>query len=664
MSLLTVTYSSCVRLSCANRSSAAVIICLNQSRVLQPLTGGPKSTITGTLISTVPFRDVYGNQAYSYTFSYDDAQLEPTNPVTIPLTEVDILGVQCEGCLTTFIRENGGTGGGGVAGPQGPMGAQGVAGAQGAQGAQGVAGPQGPAGAAGAAGVAGPAGAAGAQGPAGVQGPPGAQGLQGIPGVGVDETCATITQTAHGMGTSGQVKAAKVSSGGVWSLATADAEINAADAVVQIIDGNNFKLLNGVVTANAHGLTPLFKWLAVSRTSSGAFVDASTLSGPGLIQNALLPLTANCLYVELESPFQAFGYCSLITQTAHGLSVPTSGVLPLRWNTSLSKWVPADASSVTNSATVYLTRVVDANTFELTPSGFIFKTAHGLTVGTDYYLSPLVPGGLVPLSSLAEEDCKQRILTVLSPTCLILQPCCLDCTVAEEPPPPPSGLNVVFTENFDAAGPSYDNAGGPNFNADVLYGVAFDSVVFTNGIASMKAEMKTDQCGQGGAHIVTYTHPTGVDRARLAVDFRRSAHTEFPGAQNIFAIGSSNPTNPGVIVRANSSQTLQAFSAVGAYVSSAVGLLVPDAWVRIMLEVILNTPGVPDGVVILTVGGVELINTSAAQIRESGETWQIRAGQLRPEWGSGFAGGCPPNPNVGMSPPPYVLYDNFVFEVE
>jgi len=110
MATQTVVYTSTTRLSCAGCDEVPVILCVDSALVAQgecPITLEDTdfvyNHITGTLLETKEFNRC-NTKYYQYTISYDDADLVSPNLLVC----TDILGVVCEGCLTTFIRDTAG----------------------------------------------------------------------------------------------------------------------------------------------------------------------------------------------------------------------------------------------------------------------------------------------------------------------------------------------------------------------------------------------------------------------------------------------------------------------------------------------------------------------------------------------------------------------------
>lgn len=110
MALQTVVYTATTRLDCAGCREVPIILCIDSALVAQgecPITLEDTdfvyNTIAATLLQTREFKKC-GVLYYQYTIAYDDTALVPPNLLTC----TDILGIVCEGCLTTFIRDTAG----------------------------------------------------------------------------------------------------------------------------------------------------------------------------------------------------------------------------------------------------------------------------------------------------------------------------------------------------------------------------------------------------------------------------------------------------------------------------------------------------------------------------------------------------------------------------
>ncbi|MEN8929527.1 MAG: LamG-like jellyroll fold domain-containing protein [Flavobacteriales bacterium] len=129
--------------------------------------------------------------------------------------------------------------------------------------------------------------------------------------------------------------------------------------------------------------------------------------------------------------------CFNVSQTSHGLSVPSWGILPLKYNHGSNQYDLASADTISNVSDILMVLNVDGNTFKVQNTGYLNLT-HGLDVGYWYYLGE-TPG------TIAREDtilpCKgigsavQRLFFVSSSNKILLQPeepySCESCAVNE-----------------------------------------------------------------------------------------------------------------------------------------------------------------------------------------------------------------------------------------
>jgi hypothetical protein len=217
----------------------------------------------------------------------------------------------------------------------------------------------------------------------------------------------------------GKVAAVKIDpvSGNI-TLAQADALDNIADFIVLVVSNTQVAILNqGVHSIPAHGISPINYWYALSRTVAGGFAVATTYNIDGIIQNALYVLSPDCIYVQLEEAIPACDTCDLITITAHGYTLPTSGVIPIGHNGTT--WVKAIADGVGPTAKLLVTEIIDANTVRVAHAGILKRTAHGLTIGQDYSLSQSVAGEIV-LTSTISSGINQKLLTAISTNCVTI----------------------------------------------------------------------------------------------------------------------------------------------------------------------------------------------------------------------------------------------------
>jgi hypothetical protein len=81
-------------------------------------------------------------------------------------------------------------------------------------------------------------------------------------------------------------------------------------------------------------------------------------------------------------------------------------------------WVLADASSQTLRARALVVEVIDVDNFVIAFGGLYEEdSAHGLTIGSTYYLSDTTPGAL----SLFQNGVIQQILTVITSTAYVVK---------------------------------------------------------------------------------------------------------------------------------------------------------------------------------------------------------------------------------------------------
>lgn len=93
-----------------------------------------------------------------------------------------------------------------------------------------------------------------------------------------------------------------------------------------------------------------------------------------------------------------------ITQTAHGFSIPSNGILPLVYNNTSGLYEAAQADSVESAADVVAVQIIDVNTILMMENGVITVLNHGLDVGEWYVLSDTTAGGLASLQDVTGTD--------------------------------------------------------------------------------------------------------------------------------------------------------------------------------------------------------------------------------------------------------------------
>jgi hypothetical protein len=106
-----VVWTSCTRLACACATPPPpVILCLTSSDLLAPIAcPNPDvamsyafTTLAATLTKSWKSSDACQNPSWSYVFEYDETLLATP---TVALTAAQISGAFCEGCITTWVRD-------------------------------------------------------------------------------------------------------------------------------------------------------------------------------------------------------------------------------------------------------------------------------------------------------------------------------------------------------------------------------------------------------------------------------------------------------------------------------------------------------------------------------------------------------------------------------
>ena len=108
-----------------------------------------------------------------------------------------------------------------------------------------------------------------------------------------------------------------------------------------------------------------------------------------------------------------------VTQTAHGLSIPSFGFLPVYWNSTNSQYEPANANDILKAADFLVVDTPDANTLTIQEGGFLYG-AHGLNVGQWYALRSGLAGLILPSDMLNGMN-KQYLCFVVDSDTLILR---------------------------------------------------------------------------------------------------------------------------------------------------------------------------------------------------------------------------------------------------
>ena len=110
-----------------------------------------------------------------------------------------------------------------------------------------------------------------------------------------------------------------------------------------------------------------------------------------------------------------------VTATAHGLTLPSEGVLPVVYDDGTSAYIEAQADAPANAADTLVVGIPNANTLRLQTTGPLLVPAHGLTVGVWYVLNPLTSGEVVPQDDLVPGDLIQKLFFVADSNQLILK---------------------------------------------------------------------------------------------------------------------------------------------------------------------------------------------------------------------------------------------------
>lgn len=139
------------------------------------------------------------------------------------------------------------------------------------------------------------------------------------------------------------------------------------------------------------------------------------------------------------------------TQTAHGFTMPAWGLLPLTWDSGLSKFILAQADSYAHVAVLLAIDLPDADTIKFFDGSFASIT-HNLTVGAWYALDPVTAGNIVPASSLDPDyDIYQTLFFTLTSDCVLVRLDSCQCP-AVTPPPPPPPPDAIIIETFSHDG--------------------------------------------------------------------------------------------------------------------------------------------------------------------------------------------------------------------
>lgn len=224
----------------------------------------------------------------------------------------------------------------------------------------------------------------------------------------------------------GKVMPIVIAPSGNITLAQINTDAGVADFLAIIDSTTSVRVLDqGIHFVSGHGVSAtLNTWFSVSRTVAGGYEDPTTYVTPGLVQNAVMVFSPNCIYVDLQEaqlPVEevVVNACNTYTATGVGTALgpmPTNGVIPVYL--SGGTLVKAVASGLSTKAQLLVVGIIDANTVTLADPGMFGKTGHGLTVGADYYLDQTTPGALV--TPAPGSGVVQKILTSVTANCLSL----------------------------------------------------------------------------------------------------------------------------------------------------------------------------------------------------------------------------------------------------
>lgn len=142
---------------------------------------------------------------------------------------------------------------------------------------------------------------------------------------------------------------------------------------------------NGFVCTNDGKITPISPAVSFACPQLST-CDIDMLSGISLsgatAGQVLIFDGANVIATDLPETEEV-----IVTQTGHGFSIPSYGVLPIYMDQSSSLWLRANTGALERAHVAFVTEVLTPDTFIMKYSG-VFKTAvpHALTVGETYYL--------------------------------------------------------------------------------------------------------------------------------------------------------------------------------------------------------------------------------------------------------------------------------------
>ena len=223
-----------------------------------------------------------------------------------------------------------------------------------------------------------------------------------------------VTQVAHGFTLPAQGFIPLHFDGTTWSAANTTDTTKLQDAyLVGVVDADNFKIVTSGLIEVTHGLTLGQYYYLQDDGSIGLNPDGDIDSVVAFTVSTNYVHLIDNRPVSLETVDDTTGAQTIIiTQTAHGFTVPTEGFIPV--NNNAGTWEAADAATGAGLQDAYIVEVIDANNFVLQQNGYLAVT-HGLTVGQYYYLQD---GGGIGLNASPTFD--SPVCHISSPSYLML----------------------------------------------------------------------------------------------------------------------------------------------------------------------------------------------------------------------------------------------------
>lgn len=201
---------------------------------------------------------------------------------------------------------------------------------------------------------------------------------------------STISQNAHGFTVLQNVYK---NATGQWVLARANAENTLKQATVtEVIDANNFKVTYVGLASLTHGLS-IGTTYHLSDVTAGANTIAA-LNTNSFYQPTIEVIDINTVkildrqYKSVKDAGSASNAGEKIAQSAHGLSLYQNV-----YKNNLGVWVKAKADNLATRKQGMVSKVINANEFEITYYGVITANNHGFIQGQIYKLSDTVDGG-------------------------------------------------------------------------------------------------------------------------------------------------------------------------------------------------------------------------------------------------------------------------------